>query len=78
MRGHTVLLRIGVDTVSIESLESFFCLILLSHGGKIMEKIGAGGTLPNLTLKLGESGQVRLPDDITSDYAIVLFYRGHW
>ncbi len=43
-----------------------------------MEKIDAGGTLPNLTINGGESGKIQLPTDITTDYAIVLFYRGHW
>ncbi len=43
-----------------------------------MEKIDAGGTLPNLTINVGESGKIQLPTDITTDYAIVLFYRGHW
>lgn len=43
-----------------------------------MEKIDAGGMLPDLTLNIGETDKISLPAYISTDYAIVLFYRGHW
>jgi hypothetical protein len=43
-----------------------------------MKKIDSGGQLPELKLRVGESGGLALPGDIGTDYAIVLFYRGHW
>lgn len=43
-----------------------------------MTKLDAGDVLPDLTLNVGESDKINLPGDITTDYAIVLFYRGHW
>tara|TARA_R110002072_G_scaffold89232_4_gene199884 strand:+ start:9147 stop:9278 length:132 start_codon:yes stop_codon:yes gene_type:complete len=43
-----------------------------------MSKLDAGDQLPDVTLKVGESGLISLPNDITTDYAVVLFYRGHW
>lgn len=33
---------------------------------------------PDLTLTTTEDEPLRLPSDIGTDYAIVLFYRGHW
>ena len=42
------------------------------------KKLDSGTTFPALELKLTQGGTVRLPDDIASDYAVVLFYRGHW
>lgn len=45
---------------------------------RFMEKLDAGGMLPDVTLNIGESGKINLPADISTDYAIVLFYRGHW
>ena len=42
------------------------------------DKLDAGATFPSVELKLTQGGTVRLPDDIASDYAVVLFYRGHW
>lgn len=43
-----------------------------------MSKLDAGEQLPSFSLKVGESGSISLPDDIKTDYAIILFYRGHW
>jgi len=42
------------------------------------EKLQQGDRFPALTLKLVQGGTVRLPDEIPSRYAAVLFYRGHW
>jgi peroxiredoxin len=41
-------------------------------------KLRIGDTLPELSLKLTDGSTVSLPSDIQSDFAVVLFYRGHW
>ena len=44
-----------------------------------IEKLAGGDMFPQLTLNAVGGNTVTLPDDIeTPDYAIVLFYRGHW
>lgn len=43
-----------------------------------MPQLDSGDTFPDITLKIGEHESVLLPSDIESDYAIILFYRGHW
>ena len=42
------------------------------------EKLRAGDTLPRITLSLVGGGEVTLPDDLPTDFGVVLFYRGHW
>jgi len=42
------------------------------------EKLDAGATFPSLLLQLPDDGRLELPADISTDYAVVLFYRGHW
>lgn len=42
------------------------------------EKLRIGDTFPSITLNLVGGGSVMLPDEIQSDFAVVLFYRGHW
>ena len=42
------------------------------------EKLNLLDTFPNITLSLVGGGTMSLPEDLTSPYAIVLFYRGHW
>lgn len=42
------------------------------------QKLGAGDPFPPMTLTLTGGGEIRLPDDLTSDYNVILFYRGHW
>ncbi len=41
------------------------------------DKLNLGDTFPELTLKVGEAAMT-LPGAITTPYAILLFYRGHW
>jgi len=41
-------------------------------------KLRSGEKLPSLKLNLVGGGSVTLPDDIETDFAVVLFYRGHW
>lgn len=42
------------------------------------EKLRAGETLPQLTLDVVDGGSVTLPDDLATDFGVVLLYRGHW
>jgi len=42
------------------------------------DKLRSGDTLPAVTLNLVGGGNVTLPDEIESDFAVLLFYRGHW
>ena len=42
------------------------------------EKLGIGGTFPNLSLGLVGGGTIDLPSGIGSKYGVILFYRGHW
>ena len=42
------------------------------------QKLGVGDRFPDMTLTLAGGGTVRLPDDLSSDYNLILFYRGHW
>ena len=41
-------------------------------------KLDAGDRFPAMTLTLTGGGTVSLPDDLSSNYNIILFYRGHW
>ena len=41
-------------------------------------KLGPGNKFPALNLNLREAGDLVLPRDIETNYAIVLFYRGYW
>jgi len=43
-----------------------------------MNKLDAGDQLPDFNLQVGEGNIINLPSDISTDYAIILFYRGHW
>jgi peroxiredoxin len=47
-------------------------------GGNMGEKLQQGDRFPALTLKLVQGGTIRLPDELPTHYAVVLFYRGHW
>ena len=42
------------------------------------EKLDAGASFPKLALHQLDGSETVLPDAIESDYAVVLFYRGHW
>jgi len=43
-----------------------------------LEKLDAGASFPGMTLAKVLGDEIALPDDISSRYEIVLFYRGHW
>ena len=42
------------------------------------EKLDAGTAFPQMDLTLVGGDTITLPDDISTAYQIVLFYRGHW
>jgi hypothetical protein len=42
------------------------------------DKLRSGDTLPSIALKLVGGGEVVVPDELESDFAVILFYRGHW
>ena len=42
------------------------------------EMLQQGDRLPKLELKLLGGEPLTLPDDTSSRYAALLFYRGHW
>jgi peroxiredoxin len=42
------------------------------------DKLNAGSRFPSMRLLLVDGSAVSLPEDLESDYAVVLFYRGHW
>lgn len=41
-------------------------------------KLQQGDRFPFLTLKLVGSGTTRVPEQISTRYLALLFYRGHW
>lgn len=42
------------------------------------DKLNLLDSFPTLQLNIAGGGAVTLPDYISTPYAIVLFYRGHW
>ena len=42
------------------------------------DKIDKGGQFPDIELAIAGGGKLRLPADIDTPYAFILFYRGHW
>jgi hypothetical protein len=42
------------------------------------QKLDSGDVFPETALKLVGGGSVSIPRDLETDYAVVLFYRGHW
>ena len=42
------------------------------------DKLNLMDSFPSLSLNVAGGGTISLLDDITTPYAIVLFYRGHW
>ena len=41
-------------------------------------KLQQGDRFPSLTLKLVGGGTMRVPEEISTRYLALLFYRGHW
>jgi hypothetical protein len=44
----------------------------------VADKLNLLDSFPTLKLNAAGGGSFTLPDDISTPYAIVLFYRGHW
>ena len=42
------------------------------------EKLQQGDRFPSLKLSLVGGGSLSVPEEISSRYAVLLFYRGHW
>ncbi|MDH3703512.1 MAG: hypothetical protein OEU46_19610 [Alphaproteobacteria bacterium] len=42
------------------------------------EKLDTGDAFPQLSLSLAGGGSMTVPDDLGGNYAVLLFYRGHW
>ncbi len=42
------------------------------------EKLQQGDRFPSGTLKLVSGETMRVPDDMSTRYLALLFYRGHW
>ena len=41
-------------------------------------KLASGDVLPAILLQTVKHGEINLPADVGADFAVVLFYRGHW
>ena len=41
-------------------------------------KLQQGDHFPSISLNLVSGGTVKIPEDMPTRYAAVLFYRGHW
>ncbi|MCZ6867363.1 MAG: hypothetical protein O7E55_08555 [Chloroflexi bacterium] len=41
-------------------------------------KLQQGDRIPTLTLNLIDGGTILLPDEMSTRYVALLFYRGHW
>ena len=71
LRSHTTSLCCILASVSpyfSDALEIFILAAQLQQGDHF----------PSLSFKLLNGGSLTLPEDITTRYAAVLFYRGHW
>lgn len=42
------------------------------------DKLNLMDQFPEITLTTTNDQTITLPSDIDTDYAIILFYRGHW
>ena len=42
------------------------------------EKLQQGDQFPSLKLSLVGGGSIRIPDEASSRYVVLLFYRGRW
>jgi peroxiredoxin len=42
------------------------------------EKLDSGDSFPQIQLNALDGSKITLPDDIQTEHAVVLFYRGHW
>jgi hypothetical protein len=42
------------------------------------DKLTGGDTFPSVALNVAGGGQIKLPEDLSDNLTIVLFYRGYW
>jgi len=42
------------------------------------KKLNTGDQFPSITLNIGTDQTITIPEDLDSDYTMVLIYRGHW
>ncbi|MGI9524897.1 MAG: hypothetical protein ACR2PG_24975 [Hyphomicrobiaceae bacterium] len=42
------------------------------------QKLGIGSAFPTLTVKRTDGGTLDLPTGLTTNWKVILFYRGHW
>jgi hypothetical protein len=42
------------------------------------EKLGIADAFPSLGLTLVDGRELTIPDDLSTKYKVILFYRGHW
>ncbi len=42
------------------------------------KKLNAGEQFPSITMHIGTDHTITVPEDLDSDYTMVLIYRGHW
>ena len=50
----------------------------IGGSGDDMEKLQQGDRLPSITLKLISGDTLTLPEQMSSRYLALLFYRAHW
>jgi hypothetical protein len=41
-------------------------------------KLASGDHFPEVVINTVRDGEISLPKAISSDFAVVIFYRGHW
>ena len=69
--------------VLLENLNSAIRILLAhphpnSKERTMGDQLQQGSRFPSTTFKTVDGGTLKIPDDVTSRYAAVLFYRGHW
>lgn len=42
------------------------------------DKLGSGAQFPTVAINTVRDGEITLPAAIDIDFAVVIFYRGHW
>lgn len=42
------------------------------------KQLNAGDIFPEYTVKVVDGRTLRLPNDLTGEYAVLIFYRGIW
>ena len=62
----------------VENLLAFGFLQHETRSNRVAEKLDVGDQFPSMTLQLVDGGEMNIPNDLQSDYTVVLFYRGDW